>query len=64
MGARLRISEGQFQELVLSPRSDHGEGDPPETEEGDGLPLPHDRLAGAVVEIKATTTSSMNGNTF
>ena len=45
----LESVKAKFQELVLSPRSDHGEGDPPGTEEGDGLALPHDRLAGAVV---------------
>ena len=28
----------------------------------DGLALPHDRLVGAVAEIKATTTSSRNRN--
>ena len=49
---------------MLCPRSDHGEGDPHKTEEGDGLALIHDRLASAVTEIRATTTSSRNRNKF
>ena len=56
--------KAKFQELVLCPRSDHGEGVPREIEEGDGLVLPHDRLVAAAAEIKATTTSSRNRNKF
>ena len=54
--------KAKFQELVLCPRSDHGEGDPREIEEGDGLA--RDRLVAAVAEVKATTTSSRNRSKF
>ena len=50
-----KAEKTKFQELVLCPGSDHGEGDPCESEEGDGLALLHDRLVGAVAEIKDTT---------
>ena len=56
--------KAEFQELVPCPRSVHGEGDPRETEEGNGLALLHDRLVGAAAETKATTTSSRNRNKF
>ena len=36
--------KAKFKELVLCPRSDHGEGDPRETEEGNGMAFLHDRL--------------------
>ena len=48
----------KFQEIVLCPRSEHGEGDQRETEEGNRLALQHERLVGAAPEVKATTTSS------
>ena len=64
---RAPVSEAEkakFQELVLRPRSDHGEAAPCETEEGEGLVLLHDRLVGAAAKLKATTTSSRNRNNF
>ena len=56
--------KAKFQELVLCSRSDHDEAAPCETEEKEGLVLLHDRLVGAVAEIRATTTSSRNRNNF
>ena len=58
------VEKATFQELVLCPRSDHGEPAVRDAEEGEGLALLHDRLVGAAAVIKATTTSSRNRNKF
>ena len=63
MGARVR-GKAKIQELVLCPRSDHGEGDPRETEEGSGTALSTLQAGRAAAEIRATTTSSRNRNKF
>ena len=55
---RAPVSEAEkvkFQELVLCPRSDHDEGVPCETDDGEGLVLLHDRLEKADEEVGATT---------
>ena len=41
-----QAEKAKFQELVLCPRSGFGKRDPREIEEGDGLVLLHDSLAG------------------
>ena len=47
--------KAKFQELVLCPRSDHGEAAVRDAEDGE---------VGAAAEIQATTTSSRNINKF
>ena len=56
--------KAKFQELVLCPRNDRGRAAVRDVEVGEGLVLLHDRLVSAAAEVKATTTSSRNRNTF
>ena len=56
--------KAKFQELVLCPRSDYSETALRGAEDDEGFVLLHDWLVGAAAEVKATTTSTRNRNTF